>query len=393
MTADSPSSLPLYVMLKPAGAACNLKCDYCYYLEKAAMYPDHKRYQMSDEILELFVKQYFAAQQGPDVLFIWHGGEALLRDMSFYKKALVLQNKYGAGFRVQNSIQTNGVLLSDDWCRFFRDNNFLVGLSLDGPEHCHDRYRRYSDNKASFSQVMRGLTALQKYGADYNILCAVNDYNSRFPLETYEFFKSSGSYHIQYIPIVERRENILMPYSVRAEAWGDYLTAIFDHWVRQDVGKVFVQQFDSGLYSWMNLNPPLCVFAKSCGHAAALEFNGDLFSCDHFVNDEYKLGNIKSGDLAEMMGSERQRTFGDLKHNSLPQQCLDCRFKFACYGECPRNRFLQSSLGEAGLNYLCGGYLRYFEHIEPYMNFMKAELENGGSPTNIMQAVISGSFT
>lgn len=387
-----PFSRPLYVMLKPAGPACNLKCDYCYYLQKTALYPDHKKYLMADDVLENFTRQYFASQTMREVMFTWHGGEALLRDIDFYRRALYYQQRYGKGFTVDNSIQTNGVLLTDEWCRFLKENNFLVGISLDGPEHCHDKYRRYTNDKPSFKEVMRGLSLLQKHNIEYNILSVVNDYNVDHPLECYNFFKQTGSSFVQYIPIVERIGNTVSGHSVSPDKWGNYLIAVFDEWVRKDVGRVFVQHFDSTLASWVGVAPSVCMFAKSCGHAAAMEFNGDLYSCDHFVYTNNKLGNIRTSNLTQMMYSQQQDKFGKAKFDTLPTKCLNCKFLFACYGECPKNRFEDTASGEQGLNYLCEGYYRYFEHVKPYMDFMKTELANQRSPMNVMKSIKAGYF-
>lgn len=387
-----PFAQPLYVMLKPAGPACNLKCDYCYYLDKTDLYPDHKKFLMEDSLLEQFTQQYFASQTMQDVMFTWHGGEALLRNIDFYKKAISLQKQYGKGFNIDNSLQTNGVLLTDEWCRFFKEHNFLIGLSLDGPEHCHDKYRRYVNDKPSFNQVMKGLELLQKHGVEYNILSVVNNYNVDYPLECYNFFKSIGSQFVQYIPIVERTGNELAPYSVPAEKWGNYLISVFNEWIRKDVGRYYVQQFESTFLSWMGMNPAVCMFAKTCGHAAAMEFNGDLYSCDHFVYNNHKLGNIRNEPLTKMMYSQEQQKFGNAKFDTLPAKCKNCNYLFACYGECPKNRFIETDEQGKDLNYLCEGYYNFFEHAAPYMDYMKREFINQRPPTNVMKAIKSGIF-
>jgi uncharacterized protein len=381
----SPFAHSLYVMLKPTGSMCNLRCKYCYYLEKKNLYPEAKNFMMSDELLGRFIEQYLYSQTMQEVLFTWHGGEPLLRNISFYKKALRLQKIYGRGRKIDNCIQTNGTLLNDEWCRFFKENNFLVGISIDGPQPLHDQYRKMQGNKPSFYQVMKGISLLKKYRVEFNVMGVVNDYNVNYPLEFYRFFKQIDTRFIQFAPIVETIDGKPASWNVPAEKWGDFLIAIFDEWVKQDVGKFFIQYFDAALANWMGVQPGVCTLAKTCGHAGVMEFNGDVYSCDHFVYPEYKLGNIRMQTLTEMMYSEKQLKFGADKQEALPVQCKDCRYLFACNGECPKNRILATSTGEAGLNYLCRGYYRFFEHVTPYMNFMKNELINQRSPANIMQ--------
>ena len=383
----TPFAKPLYVMLKPIGSVCNLRCKYCYYLDKKQFYPEEKRYVMSDEFLELFTRQYIESQTMFDVLFTWHGGETLMRNIDFYKKALFFQQKYAQGKRIDNSIQTNGTLLTDDWCKFFKDNNFLVGISIDGPQHCHDKYRRTADGRPSFVQVMRGLELLKKHGVEYNIMGVVNDYNVDYPLEFYNFFKATDSRFIQFSPIVEvLPDGSPASWNVPSGKWGDFLIAIFDEWVRNDVGEFFIQYFDSTLANWVGENPGSCIWAKTCGHAGVMEFNGDVYSCDHFVYPKNKLGNIRNETLLEMMYSEEQLRFGQEKQSNLSQQCKECEFLFACNGECPKNRILKTPSGES-MNYLCEGYHKYFKHVAPYMDFMKKELQAQRPPTNIMDEI------
>ncbi|MBD8388837.1 anaerobic sulfatase-maturation protein [Dysgonomonas sp. BGC7] len=388
----SPFARPLYVMLKPIGAVCNLRCKYCYYLEKKDLYPEAKNYVMRDEILEKFIEQYLNSQTMQQVLFTWHGGETLMRNKDFYVKALAFQKKYARGRQIDNAIQTNGTLLTDDWCRFFKDNNFLVGISVDGPQHCHDVYRRTRDNRPSFFNVMKGISLLKKHDVEFNIMGVVNDYNVDFPLEFYNFFKSIDCHYIQFAPIVEKIDGKLASWSVPSEKWGDFLIAIFDEWVKEDVGNYYIQYFDSTLANWVGEQPGVCTLAKTCGHAGVMEFNGDVYACDHFVFPEYKIGNIKNNTLTEMMYSEKQVNFGNDKFDKLPAQCKSCNFLFACYGECPKNRIIETATGEKGLNYLCKGYYKFFNHVAPYMEFMKNELKNQRSPANIMKALKSGSF-
>ncbi|GHV58425.1 anaerobic sulfatase maturase [Bacteroidia bacterium] len=380
----APFARPLYVMLKPIGAVCNLQCNYCYYLEKKNLYPQAAGHIMSDEILERFIEQYLHSQTMQEVLFTWHGGEALLRNKNFYKRALELQRKYGRGRQIDNCIQTNGTLLTDDWCKFFKENNFLVGISIDGPQHCHDIYRRTKDDRPTFYNVMKGISLLKKHRVEFNVMGVVNDYNADYPLEFYHFFKNIDCRYIQFAPIVEQMDGKPAPWNVSAEKWGNFLITIFDEWVKNDVGTFFIQYFDSTLANWMGQSPGVCIQAKTCGQAGVMEFNGDVYSCDHFVYPEYKLGNIRTQTITEMMYSGKQIQFGKDKCDRLPSQCKTCQFLFACNGECPKNRILKTDSGEDGLNYLCKGYYAFFEHVAPYMDFMRNELTAKRSPANVM---------
>lgn len=403
MTTNFAFASPMYVMLKPAGSLCNLRCKYCYYLEKDKLYKQCKNHVISDELLEKFIKEYIEAQTTPQVLFTWHGGETLMRPISFYKRALELQRIYGRGRQIDNCIQTNGTLLTDEWCQFFKDNNFLVGVSIDGPQEFHDEYRRTATNKPTFVKVMNGINLLNKHGVEWNALAVVNDYNADYPLEFYRFFKQIGCKYIQFSPIVERvvkREDglTLAPgmqggdagladFSITPEQWGNFLCTIFDEWVHNDVGEYFVQLFDATLANWVGQAPGVCILAEECGHAGVMEFNGDVYSCDHFVYPEHLLGNLHTKTITEMMYSDQQNKFAKMKKQMLPQQCKECKFLFACHGECPKNRFLNDKYGNYGLNYLCKGYRQFFEHVEPYMNFMKRELENHRAPANVMKQI------
>ncbi len=388
-SAFAPFAKPLYVMLKPVGAVCNLNCDYCYYLEKKGLYPDDNKYVMSDKLLEKFTEEYINSQTTSHVMFAWHGGEALMRHIDFYKKALHFQRVYAKGKIIANSLQTNGTLLTDEWCRFFKENNFLIGISLDGPQHCHDKYRKTKDKRPSFFKVMKGIELLKKYDVEYNIMAVVNDYNVDYPLEFYNFFKSIGAKYIQFAPIVEQIDGESAPWNVSANKWGDFLIAIFDEWVKQDVGDTFIQIFDAALANWVGVDPGVCIFAKTCGHAGVMEFNGDVYACDHFVFPEYKIGNIYSKSLMEMMYSSKQINFGNDKYDRLPKQCKECKYQFACRGECPKNRIRTTKDGEIGLNYLCEGFYKFFDHITVYMDFMKNELENQRPPSNVMSMLSS----
>ena len=399
----NPFAKPLYVMLKPAGAHCNLACKYCYYLEKNKLYPTAQRHLMSDEMLEQFTREYIEAQTMNQVLFTWHGGEPLLRSIDFYCKALSLQQKYAGGRRIDNVIQTNGTLLTDEWCEFFAQNHWLVGISIDGPQPDHDHYRLTAAGKPSWKKVMQGIKLLKKHGVEWNAMAVVNAYNANHPLEFYRFFKENGCQFLQFTPIVERltrhedgrtlasladkNEIPLSEASVAPEQWGYFLCAIFDEWVRKDVGKIFVEIFDCTLANWMGISPGICAYSKECGHAGVMEHNGDVYSCDHFVFPEYKLGNIRDYSLIDMLYGEQQQEFSRLKHSSLPRQCKECDMEFACHGECPKNRFMKDKYGDSGLNYLCPGYYHYYQHVAPYMDYMKQELMSQRPPSNIMKVV------
>lgn len=392
-------------MLKPAGAHCNMACAYCYYLEKSKLYNELPRQIMTDELLERFTKEYIQAQTMNEVLFTWHGGETLMRPLGFYQKALKYQQKYAGGKRIDNCIQTNGTMLTDEWCRFLKQNNWLVGLSIDGPQEFHDEYRRMRGGQPSFNKVMKGIRLLNKYGVEWNAMAVVNDFNGDYPLEFYHFFKEIGCHYIQFAPIVERilphtdgrhladlndKEAPLADFSVSPEQWGSFLCQLFDEWVCNDVGTYFIQLFDATLCNWMGVPPGICTLASSCGHAAVMEFNGDIYSCDHFVFPEYKLGNIHDHTLVEMLYGKEQQAFGLMKQNALPRQCKQCPYLFACNGECPKNRFAKTADGEPGLNYLCKGFRQFFHHVSPYMDFMKQELNNQRPPSNVMQAIKDG---
>lgn len=405
MNTATPFSKPLYVMLKPVGARCNLACKYCYYLEKSKLYTDDPRHILSDEVLEKFTQEYIEAQTSMDVLFTWHGGETMMRPLSFYKRAMELQRKYGRGRRISNSIQTNGTLLTDEWCEFLRENNWLVGISIDGEQDFHDEYRLTRQGQGSWTKAMHGLSLLKKHGVEWNAMAVVNDYNADYPLDFYHFFKDNGCKYLQFSPIVERilphgdgrhlaslkdEDAPLADFSVTPEQWGNFLCEIFDEWVRNDVGETFVEIFDCTLANWIGEQPGICIFAKECGHAGVMEFNGDVYSCDHFVFPEYRLGNIKDKTITEMLYGQQQSQFSQLKHRSLPQECKECEWEFACHGECPKNRFVKDRYGNPGKNYLCEGYRQYLSHVAPYMDFMKAQLQRQQPPADIMQAIREG---
>jgi len=405
----TPFSSPLYVMTKPVGSICNLTCKYCYYLEKSQLYTQGvQRVQgglhtlMSDETLERFIQQYIESQTQPQVLFTWHGGEPLMRPLSFYKKVLELQRRYAGGRQIDNCLQTNGTLLTDEWCQFFRENNWLIGLSIDGPQEFHDEYRRARGGQPSFHKVMQGIEMLKKHGVEWNVMGVVNDFNADYPLDVYHFYKDIGAQYIQFTPIIERliphadgrhlasiadgQQGELADSTVAPEQYAHFVCTIFDEWVRKDVGEVFVQLFDSTLARWMGQPPGVCSMAETCGHAGVIEHNGDVYSCDHFVFPEYRLGNIHEDSITAMMYSPRQHAFGLAKRESLPRQCRQCQWLFACNGGCPKDRIATTADGETGLNYLCKGYQKFFEHVAPFMDFMREELLNERPPANIMQS-------
>lgn len=400
MSTAYPFARPLYVMAKPAGASCNLRCEYCYYLEKQHMTADGGAV-MSDQLLERFVRDYIQLQQTPDVLFSWHGGEPMLRPLSFYRQAVRLQQHYGRGKRISNSIQTNGLLLTPEWCEFLHDEGWLVGISIDGTRGGHDAYRRDAQGRPTWERVVEGINLLNKYNVEWNAMATANHFNAQDPLGFYRFLRDGlGCKFLQISPVVERLKQHsdgrhlaqvfdedcpIAPFSIRPEEWGRFMTAIFDEWVKRDVGEVFVQLFDATLAGWMGVPPGVCVYAEECGHAAVMEANGDVYSCDHFVFPQYKLGNILTHGLPQMLYGQKQARFSQLKRDALPRQCRQCEWLKACHGECPRLRFLRTADGEPGLNYLCAGYRIFFQHVAPYMDYMKRELLAGRPASGVMR--------
>lgn len=396
-------SMPAFhVMAKPIGPICNLDCKYCFYLEKENLYPGQSDFNMPFDVLESFIKQKIESHQVGTVGFAWQGGEPTLLGVDYFRKVIEFQQKHAAGKTIENAFQTNGVLLNDTWCEFFAQHNFLIGLSIDGPEALHDQYRVHKGGQRSFAEVMRGIDFLKKHEVEFNTLTVVQKENAYHPLEVYDFLKQIGSGFLQFIPIVERVSqrpdtnglSLVSPvytnsasvsdWSVEPRLFGRFLCAIFDEWVRKDVGKIFVQLFDVSLESWLGMEPSLCVFRKTCGSALVIEHNGDLYSCDHYVYPENKLGNIMEQPLDSLVNSRQQQAFGQDKLNSLPRYCLDCEVRFACNGECPKHRFIRTPDGEDGLNYLCEGYKEFFNHIDPYMRFMANELVRQRPPANVM---------
>jgi uncharacterized protein len=372
-------------MLKPRGAICNLDCSYCYYLEKEKLYPGSS-FRMSDEVLGAFTRQYIESQTGPEIVFGWQGGEPTLMGLDFFHRAVALQKKYARpGAKISNTLQTNGTRLDDDWCRFFAAHDFLVGLSLDGPADLHDAYRVDKGGQPTFDAVMAGLALLKKHRVEFNILTTVHAANAPHPLRVYRFLRDEvETRFIQFIPIVERHREEVSSQSVPAASYGAFLTNIFDEWVHRDVGQMFVQIFDVALAAWATGNPGLCIFQKTCGTALAMEHNGDVYSCDHYVTPAYRLGNVVDTGLPILVGSDDQRAFGAAKRMALPAYCRTCEVRFACNGGCPKNRFISTPEGEPGLNYLCEGYKRFFTHIRPAMEWMTDALERQEPPAGIM---------
>jgi uncharacterized protein len=394
--ATGHATLPAYhVLAKPTGATCNLDCEYCFFLAKEALYPG-SRFRMTDEVLDAYIRQLIESQSGPEITVAWQGGEPTLMGLDFYRRAVAIEERYRRpGTRLQNTMQTNGTLLDDDWCEFLRAHHFLVGLSLDGPSEMHDAFRKDKGGHPTFDKVLRAARLLQRHHVEFNILTTVNSANADHPLEVYRFLRDEvGTRFIQFIPIVERintdghtglqEGNTVTHRSVSAEQWGRFLIAVFDEWVRRDVGTVFVQMFDAALASWVGAPPSMCIFAETCGQALALEHTGDLYSCDHFVEPKYLLGNIQRQPMAELVASDQQRQFGIAKRDSLPRYCRECAVLFACHGECPKNRFIETPDGEAGLNYLCAGYKAFFTHIDRPMRRMAQLLRYNRAPAEIM---------
>ncbi len=405
-----------HVMTKPIGPICNLDCTYCFYLEKEDLYrterSERPSWRMPDDILESYIRQYIQSQDRPEIDFAWQGGEPTLLGVEFFEQVVALQARYAEGKTIRNAFQTNGTLLDDRWGEFLARHAFLVGLSIDGPRELHDRYRVDKQGGPTFDRVLRGVRTLQRHDVDFNTLTVVNRANSTHPTAVYRFLKEIGSRFLQFIPLVERAavapvetkggliqlglaspptagqaRSPVTEWSVRSEDYGTFLCTIFDEWVRKDVGSVFVQTFDVALGNWVGAGPTLCVFAPTCGDALAMEHNGDVYSCDHYVYPEHHLGNLRDTPLREMVASPRQRSFGAAKSETLPRMCRECDVRFACHGECPKHRFLRTPDGEFGLNYLCAGYQRFFRHVDPYMRAMGELLRTGRAPSEIMGIV------
>ena len=393
MYSKNPELLSFHLMAKPNGPRCNLNCKYCFYSSKKELYPD-KSLLMPDEVLEEYTRQYIDAVKIPEVTFSWQGGEPTLSGISFFKKAIKLQKKYKKpGMQIYNTIQTNGILLNDEWCRFFSENNFLVGISIDGPENLHDMYRRDKEKNPTFKGVMEAIGLLQRYGVEFNILATVNRINADHPLEVYRLFKDTvRAKYIQFIPVVEFKSKNgvteVSSESVLPDQYGKFLTAIFDEWVRNDVGRVYVNVFDASLVSWVNHPPSLCLFATYCGTSMVIEHNGDVYSCDHFVDSEHLIGNIMETPLNKMVNSPKQIQFGRDKSDNLSKQCMACEYKFACWGACPKHRFVKNSVNQRyEQNYLCPSYEEFFKNINWPMTIMAALYNQGKAPADVMTII------
>lgn len=401
-----------HVMAKPTGALCNLDCHYCYYLEKERLYPPGEAFRMPPAIVEAYVRQYLASQPGPEVTFTWQGGEPTLLGLDFFRDVVRLQEEHAGGRKVSNALQTNGTLLDDAWCAFLAEHRFLVGLSLDGPADIHDAGRPDKGGHATFPRVVRGLELLKRHGVDFNTLTVVSRHNAGRPLEVYRFLKEAGSRHLQFIPLVERLPDggarargldfappphptrpspaNVTPETVSGEAYGAFLLAVFHEWIRHDVGRVFVQMFDATLAGWMGVEPPLCVFRETCGDALALEHDGSLYACDHYVYPDFRLGSVLETPLPELARAPAQIAFGQAKRDTLPRFCRECDVRFLCHGECPKHRFLTTPDGEPGLNWLCAGYKRFFTETAPAFQAMATLLERGRPPADVMRLVADG---
>jgi uncharacterized protein len=413
-SSSGPSVTPvlpgMHVLAKPIGPACNIKCDYCFYLEKHALFEKGEDMRMSDEVLAAYVSGYINSQPTPVVEFVWHGGEPTLLGLEFFRKVVEFQKPFRGRKEITNSLQTNGTRLTDEWCEFFKRNNFFIGLSLDGPREIHDRYRKDHVGQSTFDATMRGLHLLQKHGVEYNILACVSRETAYHPLEVYNFFKSENIKFIQFTPIIERvpdnetknrglwlatpakldgeeMNTLVTPWTVEPKKYGDFLIAIYEEWVKKDVGEVFVMNFEWALNAWIGNPSPVCIFARQCGRAVAMEHNGDVYACDHYVYPEYRLGNVLSETLGEMVNRSVASGFGPHKEETLPRYCRECEVLNACWGGCPKHRFARTPHGEPGLHYMCAGYKKFFTHIRKYLNAITKLLENGLPASHIMNAV------
>jgi uncharacterized protein len=391
------------------GPVCQIKCDYCFYLEKRALFGQGEDYRMPDDVLAAYTAQYVRSQPTPEVEFVWHGGEPTLRGLDFFRRAVELQQPFRGEKRIKNVLQTNGMLLTDEWCAFFKEHDFFIGLSLDGPREIHDRYRKGRQDEPTFDGVMRGMRLLQKHGVEFNVLACVGRDTAYKPLEVYRFFKTEGVTFIQFTPIIEREPDAataqtglwlarpatldrtepnvaVTPWTVEPERYGEFLIAIYEEWVRKDVGKVFVMNFEWALNAWLGEGSPVCIFARQCGRAVAVEHDGSVYACDHYVYPEYRLGNVKTDNLGDMVDRSVALGFGPHKETTLPQYCRDCDVLGMCWGGCPKHRFATSPYGEPGLHYLCAGYKKFFMHVRKYLRPIAQLLEHGLPASMIMRA-------
>ncbi len=400
----------IHVVAKPIGPICNLDCEYCFYLEKQALFPAEEQYRMSDAVLSAFITNYVTSQPTPVVEFVWQGGEPTLLGVDFFRRVIELQKPFTRQKTITNSLQTNGTLLTDEWCRFLKKSNFMVGISLDGPKEVHDRHRRDRTGRGTFDPAIRGLRLLQKHGVEYNVLACVARETAKHPGEVYRFFKGEGVEFIQFTPVVERMPDAssrqhglrlagpavldrsetqveVAPWSVIPEEYGDFLIAVYEEWVRHDVGTVFVMNFEWALNAWIGNPSPVCVHAERCGRSLVVEHNGDVYACDHYVYPVYRLGNVCNDDLAQMVERSLQSGFGTSKETALPRWCRECAVLAACRGGCPKHRFLNTCHSEPGLHYLCAGYRKFFHHIRKYLRVMTTLLEHGLPVSHVMEAV------
>lgn len=384
------------MMFKPVGAECNLGCSYCYYQDKARLYDEHSYLPL--DLLEKVIKEYIDINAGEQIVFDWHGGEPLLVGLNYFKKIVEIQRKYRGNKHIYNTIQTNATLLTADFADFFKDNNFLVGVSIDGPQDVHDKFRKDKGGNPTFLKVMRGIELLHRYAVDFNTLTTISKAGEGRGLDVYNFLKNIGSRYMQFMPVYEYidgmnnisspddEHSVLASWSVSPIEYGKFMCDIFDCWVRSDVGSYFVNQFDSTLANYCGMNPGTCVYSETCGANAVMEHNGDIYPCDHFVYPRYKLGNVKKSSLREIVSSENATRFGIDKRNNLPAQCLRCKFYFACHGECPKHRFARSEKNELGINSLCEGLYYFFSHVDPYMQTMKNMVFEGKEAKLIMNS-------
>ena len=413
MTESKEKSIPvpqgMHIMAKPIGPKCNLNCEYCFYLEKEALFDEGEKFRMSDAVLSSYITKYIASQPTPEVEFVWQGGDPTLLGLDLFKRVVELQAPFVHQKKITNNLQTNGTLLNDEWCKFLKKHHFMVGISLDGPEEIHDRYRRDCSGQATFDKVMRGLKLLQKHNVDYNVMACVARETAYKPLEVYHFFKEKGAEFIQFFPIIERmagsheekcglrlaapasldqdEANVqVTEWSVEPDGYGDFLIAIYDEWVRNDVGKTFIMNFEWAMNSWIGNPSPVCTFARQCGKSVIVEHNGDMYACDHSVYPQYKLGNILEDNPMEMIDKSIAKGFGVSKETALPRQCLECKVLNACRGGCPKHRFAKTYYDEPGLHYLCEGYRKFFLHIRKYLHAMTQLLANGYPASDIMKA-------
>ncbi len=365
------------VFVKPVGAQCNLDCQYCYYLDKEALYPLRKTVLMPDDILERYIIQHLDAATEQVIGFSWHGGEPTLAGVEFFRKAVELQKRHQPpGIKIINGIQTNGTLLNEEWCDFLAKEEFVVGISMDGPPAMHDRYRVSKDQRSSFGHVIRGYKLLQKFRIDTEILCVVNSFNVKYPMDVYRFFRELDVRYLTFLPLVERLPGsypAVCESSVPAGAFGEFLCTVFDEWMEKDIGTVKIQIFEEAARTSFRQDHTLCIFKKTCGGVPVIEHNGDFFSCDHYVTPSYKLGNINRNTMVKLLDHQAQKAFGQAKMETLPQYCRECKVLDMCNGECPKNRFITTPSGETGLNYLCRGYKRFFMHCKPFVDAVAAQ--------------------